>query len=256
LDGHRISLITPFVGKKYCIEEYFKGLLSLDYDKNLLDLVFYDGSNDCNFKIILYGFINKHPEYGSFQYVVDGRKPMHEKTDGNIVKTQRVASVYENLKQYIKNELVFVIEDDIEVPVDALKKLLKILEDKTVGMALGRQICRWGSEENKTLPLAWEYQRRRVYPEGDSCCEEQVIGSTVPILNDGLQVIDGSGMGCNLLRSSIYKREIFRGTESELVGYDLVFGKDIRDWGYKIIIDWSIHCKHYHIINNVLKIYE
>lgn len=256
MDSIRISLITPFVGKWYCINEYLSGLTNLEYDKSLIDLVFYDASCDKGFNKLLNDFIDCHKEYNSITLVVDERQPMHDVTAGNVIKTNRVASVYERLKKHINNDLLFVVEDDIEVPTDSLNKLLKLFDDQSVSMALGRQLCRWAGEADERLPLAWFYSRERVYPESDTCKEEHIVPKTFPILDTGIQAIEASAMGCNLIRSEIYKREVFRGFDCGIVGYDLIFGKDMIDWGYKILIDWSIHCKHYHLISGKVDIYQ
>lgn len=245
-----ITLATPFVGKDYCIGDYLKGLYNLDFDKKKIDLVFHDGSGSPGFKEILDRYIEKcGKEYASYTYVKDNRPPMHDISAGNVIKSARIASVYNRLKKYVKNEYLYVIEDDIVPPKTALTDLYAIMEKyEDAGMAVGRQMCRWGGEDGRLYALAWDYKKRTVFPLEDDCKEHQIENRPLSMKKNGLESVHGTGMGCNLIRNKLFQREEFRETDNGLIGFDLIFCKDIVEWGYRIIHNWGLHCRHYHIV--------
>ncbi len=253
----KITIATPFVGKAYCITDYLKGLESLDYPKDKINLIFYDASNDKVFKEILDEFIQTHKkEYASTRYETDGREPMHDVTAGNAIKSARVASVYNRIKYMIETDLVLIIEDDIVAPPNTIKKLLENLTDG-VGMIIARQMCRWSSDiHEKMYPLAWSLNKVKVFGENDSCSETGYDVQPLKVKEKGIETIDATPMGCNLIRTKLFKQEEFRATDNGLMGFDLIFANDLNMLGYKVLIDWSIHCKHFHQDNFKIRIFQ
>jgi len=248
-----ITLITALANRSYCLNDYLEGLKNLDFDKKQIDLVWHDGSCDKNFKEVMDEWLKENGnQYNSIKYMIDKREPMHDITAGNPIKSARIASVYNRIRDGIKeykNKYVFSLEDDIVAPPDTLKKLFKIMNDKKVGVAVGRQICRWSASGGKKYPLAWKFKIKKVFGDKDSCSEYTIDVKAKKMRSEGVEEIDGIPMGCNLIRSELYQKENFRATDNGLIGFDLIFGKDIKDWGFNNMIDWSIHCKHYHFIS-------
>ena len=236
----KIILITAFGGRRFCLDKYFKGIRNLDYPKDKISLVFSDGSNDKTLKKELDNFAKDYPYY---TYNKDTRKPMTGITAGSVEKSKRIASVYTRLQDKVSEvsgDYILSAEDDIVPPTNGLNKLLKTIKsDEKIGCVFGRQICRW-----MDLPMAWKIKKRSSYVIGGK--ENKYDCKPYPLRDSGLQEVDGMPMGFNLFSRDIFLKADIRAQITGLTGFDLILAQDIKNWGYKVIIDWSIHCKHYH----------
>lgn len=126
---------------------------------------------------------------------------------------------------------VFSIEDDGELPLNALEKLVnqvKTLED--VGMVTGVELGRWG------VPYvgAWRV---------DDINEPKVVTSLENHAGeDKVEELDGCGLYCALIRADKYKEHTFFTANG--LGPDVNLGLFLRQQGLKNYIDWSIPVTH------------
>jgi hypothetical protein len=235
-----ITIITSFSGRMHCLDRFLASLDSIDYPKDKIGLIFCDASEQ-GIKDVLDSVGNT---YNRYSFIRDSRKPMTGITAGEQSKSIRIASVYSMMREVYQSDSKYVLswEDDIEPPKDGLKKLVDIMEiDEKIGCAFGRQICRW-----MELPLVWKFTKKSVFGTKDSSKEFGVSVEILPVKDSGIEKVDGMPMGFNLIRSELFKQENFRASDFGLIGFDLIFSEDINRAGFSTVIDWSIHCKHYH----------
>jgi hypothetical protein len=137
-------------------------------------------------------------------------------------------------------EYILTIEHDNIPPQDGLVKLLKRMEDHPEFSCIGGLY--WTKGEGG-VPQIW----------GDPN-DALNFRPQPPDPNGGLVECQGTGMGFNLFRLSMFKDERLRkpwfktlnGSEGQGVGtQDLYFWSDARKYGYRCAIDCSVKVGHY-----------
>ena len=139
--------------------------------------------------------------------------------------------MYEDTKQFIDNNLVFYVEDDIKIPPDSLKKLLPLMDRPKVCMATGRVMSRQAKDKKgEALSQALKLRNN--------------IWFCLPKKDKGVEVVEASTWGCTLIKSSILRKIYLHLVEKTDWGQDAIFADAVRG-KYKILIDWSVHTTHY-----------
>jgi hypothetical protein len=112
------------------------------------------------------------------------------------------------------------VEDDVLPPVDAVERLLRSFDADTVSVS-GAYRSRYQAGY-----VAWDKQTRVL---------------TEP--RDGVQVVGGTGFGCVLLRSSVFKATVLHhgGKNGD---FDPNLFEDIAGQGWVVKLDWSVRCDH------------
>jgi hypothetical protein len=135
-----------------------------------------------------------------------------------------VAAHYNRLSVEATTEYVFVLEDDVEPPSDAISQLLWGM-DANVAAVTGAYLHRDGHGW-----LAWR---------GDSLAHDLIESP-----GQGLEDIDGCGWGCLLVRKSSLMRHRLT-SQGPTIFYDVNWSGMVRDTGQKMRINWSVMCEHH-----------
>jgi len=243
-----ITLATPFANKQYCFEDYYRGILNLDYPKDDIHCLWYDNSNDKDFHKLLG---EKIKVFKRHQIVVDETPHMTiENTTDYGKVSYRVAQMYMNLEKFLpESDYTFIVEDDVEIPPDTLTKLLEIFTRyPKVGTAVGSVSSRRMTDSLFKRPVAWWFEERRVFPFPDDCREIQVEHKryqSVPPF--GIRIIGTAHTGCWLAPTHLIKKLHFGYEEDGVKPNDARWGWVLQKAGYYMVMDWSVVCKHWWI---------
>lgn len=242
-----ITLSTPFAGKEYCFGDYSRGILNLDYPKNKIFFLALDNSRNKEFG----KKIDKLAEKAGF---ADYRRLIYDKEPFTIEKTSDYAKVcshchniYCILEKHLpeENEFTFNIEDDVEVPPDSLKKLLKIFEmDKKVGTAVGSCCSRRLKDELVGYPVAWKFRETIIFPYQPFYTEPAEALRIITAPPFGIEIIGSAHLGCWLTKTRLIKEISFKDL-CGLGAVDVAWGYKLNKKGYYFVIDWSVKTKHY-----------
>ena len=232
---NNITLFCAFAGRFFCLEPILNGINDLDYPKEKLDLVMIDASSNPEFHIKLLEWVKDKP-YNSIKVIKYSIKPVlgTEELFGNRNKMRNISRMYQDNKKYITNDLVFYIEDDVEVAPQSIKKLLPLLDDPLVVMATGRVLSRFAKTvDGKVLSQAMIYD------------EKEKTWLFFEAKEEGIEQAEVSTWGCSLAKNKFIQEIcLFNGIYFDW-GQDAIFGREMTKRGYKILIDHSIHCPHY-----------
>lgn len=146
----------------------------------------------------------------------------------------RITKSFSLAKRYMPAcDFVMGIEDDTDVPTDALQKLLKTFDAYSnpsiqVGVVSGVQVGRWGFR----MIGAWRADN----------VDDPLILETVPFNKQGgIEAVDATGFYCFICLRELFVRAEFKFND---FGPDVNFGLDLRKLGYHNYIDWSIVAGH------------
>ncbi len=172
-------------------------------------------------------------ECETFKSIYDLKIPDGYKVDFNFFWNYMVDQGRNMIASYaIQNnyDYVLCIDSDIEVPQDALEKMLAHDKDYVCGMYRMRR----------------PEQHIEVYDIG-----YRLLPPTLLKEVDGLLEIGGSGFGCVLVKTSLFAAvgypQFFYHQAYEyhnIFSEDNDFCKKARDLGYKLYCDTSIRCRH------------
>lgn len=142
----------------------------------------------------------------------------------------RIADIHSEFKALIdKCDYIFLLEDDTLMPTTTLAVLLKHYSTHPfAGFISAIEIGRWGF----THIGAWKVD--------DIYNPKQI--TSVPN-GEGLVEVDAAGFYCCLVKYENYMRHDFKPFE-DILGPDVNFGIELRKIGLKNYIDYSLHCKH------------
>lgn len=149
----------------------------------------------------------------------DRRTDPQAKTDVQLA----VARIYRRLMTEVTTEYVQIVEDDVIPPVDAIAKLMSGMDETTAAVS-GAVRSRYHQHF-----IAWHRYGHPITEPGD-----------------GIERVLGTGFGCLLLRSSVW-REIGISHREPYADFDPNFFYGLsktNHWQAKI--NWSVVCDHLH----------
>lgn len=252
-----ITLTTPFANKRHCFEDYYSGIRELDYPRDKIFALWYDNSNDKAFSEMLAEKIKIFPHH---RIIIDTTPHFTiENTTDYAIVSYRCHEVYKRMGDEIPSDgYMFNVEDDVTIPPDTLNKMLEIFERyPKVGTVIGSQCSRRLKDSVCKVPTAWKFEQKRTFPDPDSCNEIQThclrIQNAPPF---GIQIIGSGHMGCWMAPCNLVKQIGFKWEEDGLSANDIVWGYRLTKAGYHYVIDWSIKCKHWWLVNGEKGYYE
>jgi glycosyltransferase involved in cell wall biosynthesis len=147
-------------------------------------------------------------------------------------RRRNIVNVHNQIRNLVNDcDLVWSIEDDGIIPLDALSKLASDINTlPNAGLVTGVELGRWGTP----YVGAWVVD--------DVNYTTQISSLENRSLEGGHEPIDASGLYCALVRAELYKTHNFF-TQNGL-GPDVNLGLSIRQQGFNNYIDWSIHLTH------------
>ena len=233
----RVALFTPLAGRAWALTRYLHFLRTLEWDHGRIHLVLYDNSCSDAFAARIKGFLAEC-DYGATTYFKDDAR-IGDATGDSLsnaevanldgygrARTAEAVSVataraYNRMLRLVSDsaDLVFVVEDDVEPPSDALKRLVE---------AMGRRSFATGVYQSR-------YYRGPV-----------VSPNKRPEDGRDVVVIERCGFGCLLVRRGALRNFVFRPKVGDTIrGTDPVMCRDLKALGHTGVCDWGVQCNHW-----------
>ena len=250
----RVAVFTPFCGRSWAVDRYFDFLSRLEWDHGLIHLVFYDNSADPDFADILKDYL-RGCDYGATTYFTDveriapaldpglGASELSNAQVADFGKDGRIRShepmgrttsrIYNRMLALLSEPLVWIIEDDVEPPPDALARLVHALWPRERAFASGLVMSRFHGTPFAARATDW--------------ARGEFAGLTPA---PGVRPVDATGFGCILLRRAALADIVFRPILGDVrriyrQSTDYSMCRDLARLGYKGVIDWDCVCKHW-----------
>jgi predicted O-methyltransferase YrrM len=248
-DKPLITVISLLSERDFCLDEWLKSWEDLDFDKSELNVIWYISGKDKNYQDKLKNWYdNNRGDYSTFELVFTGNDIFRyklgevgvEKVDNQILKN------YNECKKYIKTKYALFWEDDIIPPKDALKKLLKDIEDESIYSVSGKAHFRPSVGFNTNKLLTWSIESKNTFPKGDLQNERSHnVLAMEDTKSEGVDYVSAIHFGFTLLKSDFVRNYTFTNSTDNLSSScDIVAGYNISKLGGKCAIDWSILLKH------------
>lgn len=149
-------------------------------------------------------------------------------------RRKHIANIHNQAKELISDaDWVFSIEDDGILPLDALERLVRLVNERdNVGMATGVELGRWG------MPYVGAWTVNDINDiKVITSMENKTLEEPTTI-----ESIDACGLYCGLIRFDCYKQHTFFVDNG--LGADVNLGLFIRRLGFDNYIDWGIPLTH------------
>lgn len=247
LAGKQFSLVSPFAGKRFALRKYQASLDRVPL--HAAHAVFYDNSQSRPFQSQLLEILKSR--FDSYTLIEDRNQPVTVELvsmEGWPRIAARCAAVYGTIYgEHVPGRLsrVLNLEDDVEIPVDAWRKLNTVLDQhEAVATVIGNCRDRRPGYDSSGKPIAFNFEvHQQIGPQTDP---QRVRLVQLPDRPFGVEPIGAGHMGCWLTKRDVL-RELPIG-ERELhgvYGQDLVWGWRVNQSGRVFAIDWSVDCKHW-----------
>ena len=238
-----ITILTIFIGREFVLEKWINSLRRINHPKKKMSLLWvYAGKPNSKFSKLLRMEMENLAGYHSKSLVCHPRLPRFLGSDGR-GRHQAICSTYNFSKVYIEaSDFVFLLEDDVVAPPDILSKLLRLMRNPRIGCAIGNLRYR-PMDGNHGTPLAWEIVPTYETQNGTLTRGHSVWA--VPPQDDGVEEVSSGTFGCALVREPLWRGTDLVPWSETIFGTDVNFGHQIREKGYKTMIDWSVRCRHY-----------
>lgn len=223
-----ITTIILTVSREEFLHHVLSGLELLDCDNtytNLLCIV--DGDANLFLKVRNLVQDTKFNDRLTVQFNEKGSVKKYDV----VARRNRITKIHNFAKQYVnKADYVLLTEDDTVIPPNALNALREALNGvRGAVFAEGVEVGRWG------IPYigAWKYND--IY--------NPTSVTSLEYKSSGIEEIDAGGFYCSLIKADVYLNHEFHVYES--LGPDISMGLELRQMGYKLLVNWSVPCKHF-----------
>ncbi|RLS57116.1 MAG: glycosyltransferase [Planctomycetota bacterium] len=228
-----VALFIPLAGRESLWRELRKFLDRQTWPHDRLRLILCDTSQDEQFSRLVRDWISRcdYPDVRHLRFAPGTKGLADMPRDQQIVAVnEAMCRIYNQLRQNLTSDYVWVLEDDIIPPDDVLAQLLWSFDEHTAS------VCAPYRSRFDGWYLVWSRERL-----GDNGVHQL----TKP-LPDSQQVqqIRGSGFGCVVFRAEVLREHIFHLPTGEH-WYDVRFFRELLGrWKRKV--DWSCECQHLH----------
>lgn len=247
------TLATPFIDRLDVLPYYLEALERINIPRHKINLLWVDLSGNPEFNKVLEDWIlGNGSAFKSTQILKPDLETFLEDIDGEGVPdyyARRVAIGHTmNVINQNRRGHLLLWEDDIIPPQDAFTKCESLFWDDQVKavttVQYSRRTC-WAGHV-----LAWNYDYKRVFPEGDKCNEMK--WQAIHLENEksiGVEPIGASATGFILIKSDFLDGYSFNGV---IEGQDVQLGKDIGGYnqhrwnptGNYLLLNWGVKTVH------------
>jgi PAS domain-containing protein len=228
-----MTLFIPLAGRESLWRELRRFLDRQTWPHSQLRLILCDTSQDEQFARLVRDWISRsdYPDVRHLRFAPGTKGLADLPRDQQIVAVnEAMCRIYNQLRQCLTTDYVWVLEDDVVPPDDVLPRLMQSFDEHTAS------VCAPYRSRFDGWYLVWSRERL-----GDNGVHQL----TKP-LPDSPQVheIRGSGFGCVVLRAEVLRQHIFH-LPGQDRWYDVRFFRDLPGrWKRKV--DWSCECRHLH----------
>lgn len=228
LERERVTLFCPLSGRPHAWPAWSEWLAGQDWPREQLSIVLADCSGRPEFGAMVKWWVALQDFPDARVLTIDaGQRPgladVDRRRDGGAVADVRrvVARIYARMQQEVRTEYVWVVEDDVIPPADALQRLL---------WAFGPDVA--------SVSAAY---RSRYYDGFVGLDERWEPFRAKPAA--GAAPVRANGFGCVVLRNSVLQQAVFTNA-ARFADYDLNFYDWLSRQPYRALLDWSVECEH------------
>ena len=236
----KILIATPtYEGMDYCFQEFLEHLKNIDYED--FDILIIDNSRTKKF----FRKIRKIP---GIKVIYDEIK--EEKNMDRLISSRNKILEYAIKKNY---DYVLMMDSDVLVPPDILKKLLHNAKDVCSGLYFNYTKVK---DEFKFLPVCYRKLEEKYYPIYEKFFPKANMKmfsrqmSLTEAKSGELFEVSIASAGCLFLSKKAFNSGARYGMikrfekEFKETTDDIKFFKELREAGFKIYCDTSILCAH------------
>lgn len=231
LAQENVTLFIPLSGRKHLWPKLATFLESQTWPRQHLKLMLYDTSGDESFSQVVRTWISTcdFPDVRHICVPSDSPGLADLPRDQRLISVnEQMCRIYNRLREELTTDYVWVLEDDIIPPVDALSLLLKSFDENVASVSApyrsrfdGRYLV-WSRERQGSAGV---HQLCRPLPDRPQ-----------------VQEVRGSGFGCIVLRSEVLNQRPFSLPPGESC-FDVRFFRALGDH-WKRLVDWTCECQH------------
>lgn len=233
LSRETVTLFIPLAGRESLWRELQKFLDRQSWPHDQLRLILCDTSQDEQFSRLVRDWISRcdYPDVRHLRFAPGTKGLADRPRDQQIVAVnEAMCRIYNQLRECVSTDYVWVLEDDVIPPDDVLGRMLRSFDEHTAS------VCAPYRSRFDGWYLVWSRERL-----GDNGVHQL----TKPLPDSPqVQEIRGSGFGCLLLRTEVLRNHIFCLPAGDH-WYDVRFFRELPS-RWKRRVDWSCECQHLH----------
>jgi len=251
-DPDEVTVATPFNGKEYSLQSYLEALDNLDYDKSKVHLLWLDVSGRSEFHRKLKLELDRRREFASVSLVSFGsstapnaidpifREIERAKPNYTIARLKDMAAMWEKVKTLFSGWRLFILEDDVVVPPDGLKRLMSLVNGGAGDIASGVLPA-----YPNMIPFVWRFETTEMIDTKEPLYKSSVVTSTATkVPPEGVMRIGAAAMGCTLFKAEPLLHCEFRPAYRRHIGSDVTFGLQAAELGFKWVVDCGLRFGH------------
>jgi hypothetical protein len=228
-----VTLFIPLSGRKHTWPELQKFLERQTWPHDQVRLVLCDTSCNVGFQRMVRAWLAQSDYLDTHWFTC----PVPQAGLADAPRDQQLRAVneilcriYNQLRERLTTDYVWILEDDIIPPNDVLERLLRAFDEHVA------TVCAPYRSRFDGRYLVWS--RERAGNNG--------VHQLVPPLRDRPQVHDirGSGFGCLVARAEVLRQYVFHLPPAE-THYDVRFFRELPV-RWRRVVDWTCECRHLH----------
>ncbi len=233
LEQEPITLFIPLSGRKHLWPKLQRFLEQQTWPHDQLRLILCDTSGDQEFSQIVRSWISTcdYPDVRHICFPSTKAGLADLPRDQQLIAVnEQMCRIYNVLRSELTTDYVWILEDDIIPPDDALSRLLNSFDENVASVSApyrsrfdGRYLV-WSRERAGNAGV---HQLCRPLPDRPQ-----------------VEEIRGSGFGCIVLRTEVLKQRPFCLPREETC-YDVRFFRELEPH-WKRLVDWTTECQHLH----------
>ena len=226
LNLETITLFVPLSGRTSIWPRFSQFLESQSWPREQTKLRLLDTSQDLEFASMVRTWLAKsdYPHVCYEQLAVGDPGLADEERRGQVAVQNAVrmaaATIYNHLARNVQTSFVWIVEDDVIPPKNAAELLLQGFDQDTASVA-GPYRSRYNDGY-----VAWTKGHKIIR---EAC--------------DGIQVVEGNGFGCVMLRANVLKESLFTCRQPPY-DFDPAFYERLKQTGFHAKLNWEAECEH------------
>jgi hypothetical protein len=264
---HRVSgeptltQVTAWAGRTFCFDRVIPNIVG-QVDLQDTHVVWLDNSQDPWFRAALLAHAEPFANFTLIQDCSDQfninpymRSPDDERVAAHMRLAEKIYETYQAcfLQLMPSSQMVWVVEDDVEIPRNAFARMRRhLLDCPELGTVAGRMLDRRSHEMGREETVVTEYEISMILGRNDSAVVKannmHAVGRSPSVPKWGTQIVGSTHMGCWLSRSELIRSPGIAPSCDGVIACDNCWGWRIwKERRMRVAVDWSIHCRHHYL---------
>ena len=256
-----LTQVTAWAGRTFCFDRVMPNIVAQVEPSNT-HIVWLDNSKDQWFRKALLAHAEQFENFTLIEDVSDKfdinpymQGPDDAREMAHLKLGDKIYATYEAcFQQLLPSSLkTWVVEDDVEVPDDALNRMADHLgSNHNIGTVAGRMLDRRSHEAGREETVVTEYDVQMTLGTMDSFtvrARNMHEANRAPYVPKwGVQIVGSTHMGCWLAHSHLIRDPGIASRCDGIIACDNSWGWRIwKEKRMRVAVDWGIHCRHHYI---------